>query len=60
MDERSERIEQRFEWPMVIAALLVIPVIWMTPKLGSSSGGPSGVPTIPTRTRLSQWRRSSP
>ena len=27
MDERSERIAQRFELPMVIAALLVIPVI---------------------------------
>jgi voltage-gated potassium channel len=27
MDERSERIQQRFEWPMLIAALLVIPVI---------------------------------
>lgn len=29
MDERSERIAQRFEWPMVVAALLVIPVIWI-------------------------------
>jgi voltage-gated potassium channel len=27
MDERSQRIERRFEWPIVIAALLVIPVI---------------------------------
>jgi voltage-gated potassium channel len=27
MDERSRRIEQRFEWPMVIAALLVIPLL---------------------------------
>src|SRR4051812_1073346 len=27
MDERSKRIQQRFEWPMLIAALLVIPVI---------------------------------
>jgi voltage-gated potassium channel len=27
MDERSQRIAQRFEVPMVIAALLVIPVI---------------------------------
>jgi hypothetical protein len=25
VDERSERIEAAFEWPMVIAALLVIP-----------------------------------
>jgi hypothetical protein len=29
VDERSERIEAKFEWPMVIAALLVIPVIWI-------------------------------
>ena len=29
MDERSERIAQQFQWPMVIAALLVIPVIWI-------------------------------
>lgn len=29
MDERSERIAQLFEWPMVIAALLVVPVIWI-------------------------------
>jgi voltage-gated potassium channel len=29
VDERSERIEAAFEWPMVIAALLVIPVIWI-------------------------------
>lgn len=27
MDERSLRWEQRFEWPMVIAALLVIPLL---------------------------------
>jgi voltage-gated potassium channel len=27
MDERSERIQKRFEWPMLVAALLVIPVI---------------------------------
>ena len=27
MDERSLRIERRFEWPMVIAALLVIPLL---------------------------------
>ena len=27
MDERSHRIAQRFEVPMVIAALLVIPVV---------------------------------
>jgi hypothetical protein len=27
VDERAKRIEQAFEWPMVIAALLVIPVI---------------------------------
>jgi voltage-gated potassium channel len=27
VDERSERIERRFEWPIVIAAILVIPVI---------------------------------
>ena len=27
MDERSRRIQERFEWPMVIAALLVIPVL---------------------------------
>lgn len=29
VDERSKRMEQRFEWPMVVAALLVIPVIWI-------------------------------
>jgi voltage-gated potassium channel len=29
VDERAERIQARFEWPMVIAALLVIPVIWI-------------------------------
>ena len=29
VDERSRRVEERFEWPMVIAALLVIPVIWI-------------------------------
>jgi voltage-gated potassium channel len=29
MNERAKRIEQAFEWPMVIAALLVIPVIWI-------------------------------
>src|SRR2546423_269810 len=27
VDERSLRIQRRFEWPMVIAALLVIPAI---------------------------------
>jgi voltage-gated potassium channel len=27
VDERSERIARRFEWPIVIAAILVIPVI---------------------------------
>ena len=27
MDERAERWERRFEWPMVIAALLVIPLL---------------------------------
>ena len=27
MDERARRWEQRFEWPMVIAALLVIPLL---------------------------------
>lgn len=27
MDERSERIAKRFEWPMVIAALFVIPLV---------------------------------
>ena len=27
MDERSERIERRFEWPIIIAAIAVIPVI---------------------------------
>jgi hypothetical protein len=27
MDERSERIQHRFEWPMLVAALLVIPVL---------------------------------
>jgi hypothetical protein len=27
MDERSERIARRFQWPMLVAALLVIPVI---------------------------------
>jgi len=27
MDERSRRWEARFEWPMVIAALLVIAVL---------------------------------
>jgi voltage-gated potassium channel len=27
MDERAQRWEERFEWPMVIAALLVIPVL---------------------------------
>jgi voltage-gated potassium channel len=29
VDERAERIQARFEWPMVIAAVLVIPVIWI-------------------------------
>jgi voltage-gated potassium channel len=29
VDERAKRIEAAFEWPMVIAALLVIPVIWI-------------------------------
>lgn len=29
MDERSERIERAFEWPIVIAALLVIPIIFL-------------------------------
>jgi voltage-gated potassium channel len=29
VDERSERIAQRFQWPMIVAALLVIPVIWI-------------------------------
>jgi voltage-gated potassium channel len=27
VDERSERIAKRFEWPMVVAALLVIPLV---------------------------------
>jgi hypothetical protein len=27
VDERSERIQRRFEWPVLAAALLVIPVI---------------------------------
>jgi hypothetical protein len=27
VDERSLKWEQRFEWPMVIAALLVIPLL---------------------------------
>jgi voltage-gated potassium channel len=29
VDERAKWIEQGFQWPMVIAALLVIPVIWI-------------------------------
>jgi voltage-gated potassium channel len=29
VDERSERLERRFEWPIVIAALLVIPIIFL-------------------------------
>jgi voltage-gated potassium channel len=29
MDERSRRIERRFEWPIVVAALCVIPVIFL-------------------------------
>jgi hypothetical protein len=28
-DERSKRIERLFEWPIVIAAILVIPVIYI-------------------------------
>ncbi len=27
VDERSERIAQRFQWPMIVAALLVIPAL---------------------------------
>jgi hypothetical protein len=27
MDERSERIAKRFEWPVLIAALLVVPIL---------------------------------
>jgi len=27
VDERSKRIEAKFDWPMVIAALLVIPLL---------------------------------
>ena len=27
MDERSKRFERRFEWPIVIAALIVVPII---------------------------------
>jgi voltage-gated potassium channel len=27
MDARSERMERRFQWPVLIAALLVVPVI---------------------------------
>jgi voltage-gated potassium channel len=37
MDERSLRWEQRFEWPMVIAALLVIPLLVIEE---SDFGGP--------------------
>jgi hypothetical protein len=38
MDERSERIQRRFEWPMIVAALLVIPALvlqeyWARPSL---------------------------
>jgi hypothetical protein len=29
VDERSKRIERLFEWPIVIAAILVIPVIYI-------------------------------
>jgi voltage-gated potassium channel len=29
VDERAKRIQARFEWPMIVAALLVIPVIWI-------------------------------
>jgi hypothetical protein len=29
MDERSERIARRFEKPMLVAALLVIPVLFI-------------------------------
>jgi voltage-gated potassium channel len=29
MDDRARRVQERFEWPMVIAALLVIPVVWI-------------------------------
>src|SRR4051794_23891821 len=37
MDERSRHIEERFQWPMVIAALLVIPVVWID---STSTGEP--------------------
>jgi voltage-gated potassium channel len=29
MDERSKRVARRFEWPVIVAALLVIPVIFI-------------------------------
>ena len=29
MDDRARRIQEHFEWPMVIAAVLVIPVVWI-------------------------------
>jgi voltage-gated potassium channel len=36
MDERAARIEARFEWPVIVAALLVIPVIAIeqSPRIG--------------------------
>jgi hypothetical protein len=27
MDPRSERIQKKFEWPVVVAALLTIPIL---------------------------------
>jgi voltage-gated potassium channel len=36
MDERAQRIEDRFQWPVIVAALLVIPVIAVeqSPQVG--------------------------
>jgi voltage-gated potassium channel len=39
MDERSLRIQQRFEWPLIVAALLVIPALVLE---DTSLGGDTG------------------
>ena len=40
VDERSERIAQRFQWPMIVVALLVIPALFLAESHPERTGDP--------------------